>query len=253
MDFNILLENINYCNNSKKINEEETKMYLIFPFLKYLGYSVFSPNDTVFEYECDMHEKGNRRVDCAILQNGNPIIIIEAKPFGEQLSCHWGQIKSYFISSGAEYAILTNGLTYHIFEKSQIDSNYQNCVPKYEFILNELTDDDYLIIKKLSKINLKPMIFSSNAGNKTNESLEYCCTEEEALIKFCQITHKSNIVNLSNTEVYEKYVNFCSKNSFSTYSKIAFSQKIKKYYSISIISKRAGDKVVRIFSETRRK
>ena len=124
MDFDVILNNINYCYNLKKVNEEETKMYLIFPFFKYLGYSVFSPKDAAFEYECDMHEKGNRRVDCAILQNGKPIIIIEAKPFGEQLSSHWGQLKSYFISSGAEYAILTNGLTYNVFEKSQIDTNY---------------------------------------------------------------------------------------------------------------------------------
>ena len=250
MDFNILLENINYCYNSKKINEEETKMYLIFPFLKYLGYSVFSPKDTVFEYECDMHENGNRRVDCAILQNGNPIIIIEAKPFGEQLSGHWGQIKSYFISSGAKYAILTNGLTYHIFEKSQIDSNYQNCAPKYEFTINELADDDYNIIKELSKINLKPIIFSSIEDIKTNDSSEYYSAEEEALKNFCKLTPKNNIVNFTTTEVYEKFVDFCSKNSFPTYSKIAFSKKINKYYSISVITKRVGDKVLRFFSGT---
>ena len=253
MDFNILLENINYCYNSKKINEEETKMYLIYPFLKFLGYSVFSPNDIAFEYECDMHEKGNRRVDCAILQNKSPIIIIEAKPFGEQLSGHWGQIKSYFVSSGAEYAILTNGLIYHIFERSQIDSNYQNCVPKYEFTLNKLTDEDYSIIRKLSKINLKPIIFSSNEGVKTNSGLEYYSAEEEAIDKFCKITPRNSVVNVTTTELYEKFIEFCSKNSFPTYCKITFSKKIKQYYAISIISKRVGDKVLRVFSGNREK
>ena len=156
MDFSTILSNIDYINKSKKkFNEEETKMYLIYPFLEYLGYSIYSPLDVVFEYVCDMHESGNRRVDCAIVEHSNPIIIIEAKPHGEQLSNHWGQLKSYFISSGAKYAILSNDITYHIFESDQIDSKFSACMPKYELVLDRLSKKDYNIILQLSKISLK--------------------------------------------------------------------------------------------------
>ena len=180
MDFNIILYNIDFLEQTKrKVNEEETKMYLLFPFLEYLGYSVFSPSEIVFEYVCDMHENGSRRVDCAILKDGNPVIIIEAKSFGEELSGHWGQIKSYFISSGANYAILTNGLLYHVFEKEQIDSNYSNCAPKYEFEIDKLTEEDYTIIKLLSKMNIKPFLSPTNDLFNNKSTISTFLSEEE--------------------------------------------------------------------------
>lgn len=246
MDFNVILDNIIFCQKSKrKINEEETKMYLLYPFLRYLGYSVYSPKEIVFEYVCDMHENGNRRVDCAIMNDDIPIFIIEVKPFGEQLSAHWGQIKSYFISSGAKYAVLTNGQYYHIFENVQIDSDYSNCTPKYVFALDKLSSKDYEIIKLLSKINLKPAVISTN--DSINKQSDYQTEEETGFYNFCSTIKRDNVVNSQVNDLYNKYVTYCKNNSLSILSKIAFSKKINKYYSTNTTSKRIGNKVHRFY------
>lgn len=244
MEFSAILSNIDYMNKSKKkYNEEETKMYLIYPFLEYLGYSVFSPLDVIFEYVCDMHESGNRRVDCAIVENNKPIIIIEAKPYGEQLNNHWGQLKSYFISSGAKFAILSNGITYHIFENDQINSKFLTCLPKHELTLNRLTEEDYTILLQLSKINLKPAIISSDSNDR---SFSYT-NEEKGFNCFCKITPKNDIVNSQTSIIYDKYLNFCEDNNFLAYSKIAFSKKVNKHYSTITVSKRIGREIQRVY------
>lgn len=229
--------------SKKKYNEEETKMYLIYPFLEYLGYSIYSPADVVFEYVCDMHETGNRRVDCAIVEHNSPIIIIEAKPYGEQLNNHWGQLKSYFISSRAKYAILSNGIDYHIFESNQINSNFSACMPKYELTLNRLTEEDYNILLQLSKISLKPAIISSD----TNDRNFVYTNEEKGFNYFCKITPKSDVVNSQTSILYDKYLNFCKGNNFLAYSKIAFSKKVNKYYSTVTVSKRIGRETLRVY------
>ena len=247
MDFSTILSNIAFCNNSKrKINEEETKMYLIYPFLEYLGYSVFSPNDIAFEYVCDMHENGNRRVDCAVLDKGSPIIILEAKPHNELLSAHWGQIKSYFISSGSRFAILTNGISYHVFENDQIDKNFSACVPKYIFDLDKLTEDDYEIINQLSKISLKPFVVSEDSV-LDNKDFSIISEEEKAVIAFCNITQKSSIINTPTADVYNNFIQFCSQKNLPFCSKIAFSKRVNKYFSTCVISKRTGKSVQRVF------
>lgn len=126
MEITHLIDMANDLTKSKKLlNEESTKMYLILPFLTYLGYEVTSPTEVVYEYECDMHEGGSRRVDCAILdKNQTPLILIEAKALNVDLDRHWGQTKSYLVSSEAQYAILTNGNDYDVFSRSQIDTSF---------------------------------------------------------------------------------------------------------------------------------
>ena len=135
----------------KNINEEATKNYLIYPFFELLGYDMSSPFDTVYEYVCDMHEKGNRRVDFA-LKKGNLIhIIVEAKTLNTNLYDHIGQLKTYFISSNANYAILTNGRHLLIFDRDQINSFFVNEAPKYAVDLLQLNESDYVIFEMLRK------------------------------------------------------------------------------------------------------
>ena len=79
---------------------------------------------------------------------------------------------------------------------------------RHQAILKHLEENKYATIKELSKINLKPIIFSSIEDIKTNDSSEYYSAEEEALKNFCKLTPKNNIVNFTTTEVYEKFVDF---------------------------------------------
>ena len=59
--------------------EEATKTSLILPFFQILGYDVFNPLEFVPEYTADTGIKKGEKVDYAILNNSDPLILIEAK------------------------------------------------------------------------------------------------------------------------------------------------------------------------------
>ena len=59
--------------------EESTKTAIIMPFFKMLGYDVFNPAEFVPEFTADVGIKKGEKVDYAIMQNGEPVILIEAK------------------------------------------------------------------------------------------------------------------------------------------------------------------------------
>lgn len=84
-----LKENIN--------TEEATKTSIVLPFFQLLGYDVFNPLEFVPEYTADTGTKKGEKVDYAIIQNGEPIIIIEVKPINTELnSKHLNQLFRYF-------------------------------------------------------------------------------------------------------------------------------------------------------------
>ena len=75
-------------------NEEATKMALIAPFIQSLGYDIFNPTEVKPEFSADLPGiKQGERVDYAVLENGQPKILIEAKPYrtdlrsAERVSC----------------------------------------------------------------------------------------------------------------------------------------------------------------------
>ena len=88
--------------------EEATKMSLIVPLFQLLGYDVFNPAEFCPEYVADVGIKKGEKVDYAILENGQPTILIECKSCSEQLDRHSSQLFRYFGTSVAKFGILTN-------------------------------------------------------------------------------------------------------------------------------------------------
>lgn len=90
-------------------NEDQTKQFLIIPFMDLLGYSYM---DLIPEYDADFDGKKGKRVDYAIkLGKREPEIIIECKSFGKNLDKHTTQLKEYFTNtSNSKIGILTNGI-----------------------------------------------------------------------------------------------------------------------------------------------
>lgn len=103
-------------------NEEQTKVSLINPYLEILGYDVRDPTVCRLEYRADI-SRGAEKVDYAILRDGRPLILIEAKvattdisrPGAEAL----GQLQRYFMSEKVEFAALTNGVVWQWYRGSQ--------------------------------------------------------------------------------------------------------------------------------------
>ena len=89
--------------------EEATKNAFIMPFIKALGYNVFNPIEVVPEYVADIGIKKGEKVDYAILQDGQPTILVECKHWSESLDLHSSQLFRYFHTTKAKFGLLSNG------------------------------------------------------------------------------------------------------------------------------------------------
>lgn len=132
--------------------EEATKTSLIMPFFSMLGYDVFNPTEFIPEFTADVGIKKGEKVDYAIVFNGEPSILIEAKSITEKLEKHDSQLFRYFGTTSAKFAILTNGLIYKFFtdldEPNKMDSS-----PFLEIDISDLSDTDISELKKFEKEN----------------------------------------------------------------------------------------------------
>ena len=119
--------------------EEATKTAIIMPFFSLLGYDVFNPNEFAPEYTADVGIKKGEKVDYAILQEGVPVVIIEAKVISRSLEKQDSQLFRYFSTTPAKIAILTNGLRYRFFTDLE-NQNRLDVVPFLDFNLLNMRD-----------------------------------------------------------------------------------------------------------------
>jgi hypothetical protein len=144
--------------------EEATKVSLIMPFLKILGYDVFDPEEVVPEYVADVGTKKGEKVDYAIMRNGKPAILIEAKWVGDPLTGHDSQLFRYFTTTEAKYAILTNGLLYKFYT----DLTETNKLDQEPFLVLDLQNPRDAVVaevKKFHKASFDPESLYSAAEN----------------------------------------------------------------------------------------
>ena len=131
--------------------EEATKTSIVLPFFHLLGYDVFNPLEFVPEYTADTGTKKGEKVDYAIMQNNDPIIIIEVKPANTELNTkHLNQLFRYFTVTKARFGILTNGITYRFY--SDLDeSNKMDLMPFLEINLLNLKPHSISELAKFKK------------------------------------------------------------------------------------------------------
>ena len=116
-------------------SEESTKIYLVVPFLALLGYDASDPSIVVPEHDADLHPGGNRKVDFAIIQDGQPAIAIEVKKAGAGLGEARNQLRSYYNAlPSARLGITTNGVLYEFF----VDSEQPNIMDAEPFLTLDL-------------------------------------------------------------------------------------------------------------------
>ena len=82
------------------LTEEATKNAFIMPFIKALGYDVFNPFEVVPEFIADLGIKKGEKVDYAIIQEGQPIILVECKHWSDNLDPHNSQLFSSLNNRG---------------------------------------------------------------------------------------------------------------------------------------------------------
>lgn len=158
--------------------EEATKMSLIVPFFAMLGYDVFNPEEFVPEFTADVGIKKGEKVDYAIVQDGQPVILIEAKWCGENLNKHGSQLFRYFGTTKAKFAVLTNGLIYKFF--TDLDNpNKMDDIPFLEIDILNPKEAKITELKKFHKSNFNlDEIFSTASELKySNEFKNIISTE----------------------------------------------------------------------------
>lgn len=144
--------------------EESTKHAFVLPFINILGYDTFNPTEVVPEFTADLGLKKGEKVDYAIIQNEEPILIIECKNWKESLSVHGSQLFRYFHVSKTRFALLTNGIVYQFFtdldEKNKMDQK-----PFLEFDIINLKDNAIHEITKFHKSNFDVNKILDNASS----------------------------------------------------------------------------------------
>ena len=92
-------------------SEALTRYALIDPLLRGLGWDTSDPEMVIPEYR-----SGNGSADYALLSNGRPAMIVEAKKLGEPLQDHLEQGVRYSVTMGILYFSLTDGRIWEIYE-----------------------------------------------------------------------------------------------------------------------------------------
>jgi len=147
------------------LTEQAAKTALVLPFLQALGYDVFNPSEVVPEFTADIGTKKGEKVDYAICKNGSISILIECKPFGNDLNInHAGQLFRYFSVTESRLAVLTNGVIYQFY--SDIDRpNKMDDKPFFTFNLEYIKPSDIRTIEKFAKATFDIESIVQEAGN----------------------------------------------------------------------------------------
>jgi hypothetical protein len=158
--------------------EESTKHAFVLPFINILGYDSFNPTEVVPEFTADIGLKKGEKVDYAIFQNEEPILIIECKNWKENLTIHNSQLFRYFHVTKTRFALLTNGIQFQFYtdleEKNKMDEK-----PFLEFDITNLKENTVNEITKFHKSNFDVNNIVNNASSlKYTKEIKKLINEE---------------------------------------------------------------------------
>ena len=129
-----------------------------------LGYDTFNPTEVMPEFTADLGLKKGEKVDYAIFQNGDPIIIIECKNWKEKLMAHNSQLFRYFHTAKTRFALLTNGIEYQFYTDLEA-ANKMDEKPFLEFNIAQLKENTINEIAKFHKSNFNVDEIVDNASS----------------------------------------------------------------------------------------
>jgi hypothetical protein len=134
---------------SPRMDEQNTKVRLIQPFLELLGWNLRS-TEVELEYRVTMGSS-TTHVDYALLVGDAPVVFVEAKPVNSHLSdTDVRQLRSYMRQElEVDWGILTNGQSFHVLTKSRSSPNGEE-ISVVQFDLDDLGENPD-ILEILSK------------------------------------------------------------------------------------------------------
>jgi len=102
--------------SSPQMDEQNTRRKLVEPLIEILGWEILSP-DVELEYSVQMGS-GTKKVDYALLIEGNPVVFVETKGSDNSITeANQRQLKSYMRQTGVDWGLLTNGTSFEILKR----------------------------------------------------------------------------------------------------------------------------------------
>jgi len=126
--------------SSPQMDEENTKVKLVQPFLELLGWDLYS-TEVALEYTIPM-ASGSTHVDYALLVGDSPVVFVEAKPVRATLTDNEvRQLRSYMRQElDVDWGILTNGQSFEVLTKNRNENGGEE-VSVVQFELDDLTEN----------------------------------------------------------------------------------------------------------------
>lgn len=217
--------------------EEATKTSVILPFFQLLGYDVFDPSAFVPEFVADVGIKRGEKVDYAIMENGKPVIIIEAKSINRNLEKHDSQLFRYFATTTAKFAILTNGIRYRFYTDLD-DPNKMDAVPFLDFDLLHMREQQIAALQDFRKENFSVEKISESASDlKYKDQFKRMISMEieQPSDSFVRYFFKDVYAGTKTQNVVERFRPLL-KDSFSELISEIMNDKIKNALSVSATS-----------------
>jgi predicted type IV restriction endonuclease len=128
-------------------NEETTKMALVVPFIRLLGYDPNNPREVRLEFTAEFTQGDGKkfadRMDYAIFDRSGerPLMVIEAKPLGADLRSKAQQLARYIAQMpDLHFGILTDGCSYLFFGDLE-NPNVMDSEPFFTFTLDDARED----------------------------------------------------------------------------------------------------------------
>ena len=162
-------------------NEETTKVALIFPFFRMMGYDTTDPTEFNTEYTADIGAKKGEKADIAIFRNNEVIMIVECKPSHMELGKDQiSQLYRYFNITPARIGVLTNGVQYYFYT----DIQRKGMMDETPFLEIDMTNPTKRQIKELEnftkeKYNLNAVLNHADDLKYSNDLRKVILTEIE--------------------------------------------------------------------------
>ena len=180
--------------------EETTKIALIYPFVRLMGYDTTNPLEVRAEYTADIGAKQGEKVDLAILQDNKVNIIIECKPINTILEQkHLSQLYRYYSLTEAKIGILTNGIIWRIYA----DSKKTGIMDETPFLELDIEQQKKSAIDKLE--NFTKGNFNPQAIEDSINELKYKHDLKELLLEELQ-RPSDDIIRVLTKQVYDGVV-----------------------------------------------
>ena len=117
-------------------NEALTRYTLIDPFLRELGWDTGNPAQVIPEYQ-----SGGVRADYALIHEGRPIIMIEAKSLGSNLhDTALIQGITYCVGEGTPYFAVTDGMIWEVYETFKQVPTEQKLLTRFDLASTPSTE-----------------------------------------------------------------------------------------------------------------